>query len=62
MNKEITKTSLLIVASILTAAGAATLVSNTVTGCILLGFAVVVLIVRGALKAIGIELESKDDN
>ena len=62
MNKEVTKTSLLVIASILTATGAATLVSNVTIGLILLGAAVIVLIVRGVLKAKGIELESRNDN
>jgi len=62
MNSEITKTSLLVIASILTATGAAILVENTVTGSLLLAGAVVVLIVRGVLKVKGIELESNNDN
>ena len=61
MNNEYTKTSLLIIASILTAAGAAMMESNIVAGCVLLGLAVVVLIVRGVLKAKGIEIEANNE-
>ena len=58
MSSEITKTSLLVIATILTATGASILVESTTTGSLLLAGAVVVLIIRGVLKAKGIELES----
>ena len=52
---EITKTSLLVIATIFTAVGAATLPANILHGSILLLAAVLVLTLRGYLKQKGID-------
>ena len=56
---ETTKTSLLIVASICTAAGAADLTTDVIKGSILLLIAVGVLVLRGWLKQKGIEVRNQ---
>jgi len=55
---ELTKTSLLIIASIFTAAGAAVLTTDIVKGCILLLIASGVLVLRGWLKKKGYDIEA----
>lgn len=58
MTSELTKTSLLIVSSVFTAAGAAILTVDIVKGSILLLIAVGVLVLRGYLKKKGYEIEA----
>ena len=58
MISEITKTSLLIVATVFTAAGAAVLAEDIVTGSILLFISIGVLILRGYLKKKGYDTET----
>lgn len=58
MVSETTKTSLLIVASIFTGVGGATLSANPITGSILLLIAVGILVLRGWLKQKGIEVKN----
>lgn len=55
MTSELTKTSLLIVATIFTGVGAAMLPVNIVNGSVLLLIAVGVLVLRGWLKQKGID-------
>jgi len=55
MISEITKTSLLVIATIFTGVGSATLSTNIVNGSILLLIAAGVLILRGWLKQKGID-------
>jgi len=57
MTSEITKTSLLVVATVFTATGASVLADDIVTGSILLFVAIAVLILRGYLKKKGYDLE-----
>ena len=54
MTSEVTKTSLLVIASIFTAGGAAVLTADVVKGSILLLVGVAVLVLRGWLKQKGI--------
>jgi len=56
MTSELTKTSLLVIATIFTGVGAATLSTNIVNGSILLLIAVGILVLRGWLKQKGIEI------
>lgn len=60
MTSELTKTSLLIVATIFTGVGAAMLPTNMVNGSILLLIAVGVLVLRGWLKHKGIEVNKNN--
>jgi len=57
MNEEM-KTSLLIIATIFSTAGAVALTTDVVKGSILLGIAITVLIVRGILKKKGLIAET----
>jgi len=56
---EVTKTSLSIIATIFTGAGAALLLRNPIVGSILLLIAVGVLALRGWLKSRGIEVKER---
>ncbi len=58
MVDEFTKTSLLIVASSFTAAGAAVLTTDTMKGVLLLLISAGILILRGYMKQKGYELET----
>ena len=58
MPSELTKTSLLVIATIYTGVGAGMLSANVVTGSILLLIAVGVLVLRGWLKQKGIEVKN----
>ena len=58
MTSELTKTSLLVIATTFTGVGAATLATNIVSGSILLLIAVAVLVLRGYLKHKGIDVRN----
>jgi len=58
MPSEFTKTSLLVIATIFTGAGAGMLSTNVVTGSALLLIAVGVLVLRGWLKQKGIDIRN----
>lgn len=60
MTSELTKTSLLIVATIFTGFGASILANDIVNGSILLLMAVGVLVLRGWLKQKGIEVNKNN--
>ena len=57
---EYIKTSLLVIASIFTGVGGATLTAKPITGSILLLIAVGILVLRGWLKAKGIEVKEAE--
>ena len=59
MNNEITKTSLLIVSTIFTGVGAATLQTDIIKGSVMLLIAVGVLVLRGYLKKKGYNIEKR---
>jgi len=59
---ELTKTSLLVIATIFTGTGASILQSNVITGSILLLIAVGILILRGWLKQKGINGRNGNQN
>lgn len=58
MTSELTKTSLLIIATIFTGFGASILKTDIVNGIILLLIAVGVLVLRGYLKQKGIDIRN----
>lgn len=58
MTSELTKTSLLIIATIFTGAGASALSANIINGSVLLLMAVGVLVLRGWLKQQGIDIRN----
>lgn len=59
---EFTKTSLLVIATIFTGAGASVLTTDIVKGCVLLFIAIGVLILRGVLKHKGIVVNGREED